>query len=197
MHGAGLQPAKAEVLLGKNGMSAKDENSYRYMAFYWLQKNLSGVTGLSWTLAYCTLPGAVDFQLCCQGSQRLPWSASGAGGQQERGALNLPFSFNQICFPWIQGFEWRHCLKTTFLYWRVWNERPTEWNSVPQWVWGNLTSWSGSHWPYGMSWASSDPRNCNFPEDLLALMSLCAEWIPCIVQVVFPFWTPFSSITFP
>lgn len=51
MHGAGLQPAKAEVLLGKNGMSAKDENSYRYMAFYWLQKNLSGVTGLSWTLS--------------------------------------------------------------------------------------------------------------------------------------------------
>ena len=34
MHGAGLQPAKAEVLLGKNGMWAKDENSYRYMAFY-------------------------------------------------------------------------------------------------------------------------------------------------------------------
>lgn len=135
------------------------------------------VTGLSWTLSLLHSARSSGFPAVLPGSQRLPWSASGAGGQQER-ALSLPFSFNQICFPWIQGFEWRHCLKTTFLYWRVWNERPTEWNSVPQWVWGNLTSWSGSHWPYGMSWASSDPRNTNFPEDLLALMSLC-EWIPC------------------
>lgn len=52
--------------------------------------------------AYCALPGAVDFQLCCQGSQRLPWSASGAGGQQERGALNLPFSFNQNPGLWMK-----------------------------------------------------------------------------------------------
>jgi len=34
MYGEGLQPAEAEVLLGKNGMSAQDENRYRYMAFY-------------------------------------------------------------------------------------------------------------------------------------------------------------------
>lgn len=67
MHGEGLQPAEAEVLLGKNGMSAQDENRYRYMAFYWLQKNLSGAAGLSWTLSLLPIARSSGFSAVLPG----------------------------------------------------------------------------------------------------------------------------------
>lgn len=182
----GLQPARGRGAAGKDGMSAKDENSYRYChgIYYWLPEEFGWVTGLSWTLSLLHIARSSGFPAVL-GSQRLPWSASGAEASLERGALSLPFSFNQICFPWIQGFEWRHCLKTTFLYWRFWNERPTEWNSVPPvsvrepnfLIWLSLTLW--------MSWASSGPIAIFLWRPPCSYVSVCSGYVYCSSSLSF------------